>query len=111
MLGDDTFFLTGTDEHGLKVQRAAEANGLSPKEQADRTSQRFREAWQLLNISNDDFIRTPEPRHYRATQQLMQAAYDNGYIELGTYEGLYCVSCEAYYTESDLIDGKLCPIH
>jgi methionyl-tRNA synthetase len=111
LLGDDTFFLTGTDEHGLKVQRAAEANGLTPQEQADRTSQRFKETWELLNISNDDFIRTTEPRHHRATQQLMQAAYDNGYIELGTYEGLYCVSCEAYYTEADLIDGKLCPIH
>jgi methionyl-tRNA synthetase len=111
MLGDDTFFLTGTDEHGLKVQRAAEANGLTPLEQADRTSERFRETWQLLNISYDDFIRTTEARHYRATQKLMQAAYDNGYIELGTYEGLYCVSCEAYYTEADLIDGNLCPIH
>jgi methionyl-tRNA synthetase len=111
LLGDDAFFLTGTDEHGLKVQRAAEANGLTPIEQADRTSQRFKETWQLLNISNDDFIRTTEPRHYRATQKLMQAAYDNGFIELGTYEGLYCVSCEAYYTEADLIDGKLCPIH
>jgi methionyl-tRNA synthetase len=111
LLGDETFFLTGTDEHGLKVQRAAEVNGLTPKEQADRTSQRFKETWQLLNISNDDFIRTTEPRHYRATQKLMQAAYDNGFIELGTYEGLYCVSCEAYYTEAELIDGKLCPIH
>jgi methionyl-tRNA synthetase len=105
------WFLTGTDEHGLKVQRAAEENGLTPREQADRTSERFRETWRLLDISNDDFIRTTEPRHYQAVQQLMTAAYDNGYIELGTYEGLYCVSCEAYYTEAELVDGRLCPIH
>jgi methionyl-tRNA synthetase len=110
LLGDGVWFLTGTDEHGLKVQRAAEANGLTPQEQADRTSERFKEAWRLLDISNDDFIRTTEPRHYQAVQKLMTAAYDNGHIELGTYEGLYCVSCEAYYTEAELVDG-LCPIH
>ncbi|HKA85941.1 MAG TPA: methionine--tRNA ligase [Acidimicrobiales bacterium] len=110
LVGDDTFFLTGTDEHGLKIQRAAEANGISPKEMADRTSERFRDAWKLLDISNDDFIRTTEPRHHRAVQAFLQRVYDNGHIELGTYEGLYCVSCEAYYTLDDLIDG-LCPIH
>lgn len=108
--GEDVMFLTGTDEHGLKVQRSAEANGLSPLEQADRYSARFREAWQLLDISNDDYIRTTEPRHHRAVKALMQAAYDNGWITLGTYEGLYCVACEAYYVEDDLVDG-LCPIH
>ena len=95
--GEDVMFLTGTDEHGLKVQRSAEANGLSPQEQADRYSARFREAWQLLDISNDDYIRTTEPRHHRAVKALMQAAYDNGWVTLGTYEGLYCVACEAYY--------------
>ena len=110
LVGDDTFFLTGTDEHGLKIQRAAEANGVSPKEMADRTSERFRDAWKLLDISNDDFIRTTEPRHHTAVQAFLQRVYDNGHIELGTYEGLYCVSCEAYYTADDLIDG-LCPIH
>ncbi|HWG74679.1 MAG TPA: methionine--tRNA ligase [Acidimicrobiales bacterium] len=111
LLGDEVFFLTGTDEHGLKVKRAAEANGLTPIEQADRTSARFREAWALLDISYDDFIRTTEPRHYQATQALMTAAYDNGWIELGTYEGWYCVGCEAYYVADDLVDGRLCPIH
>jgi methionyl-tRNA synthetase len=110
LLGDDTFFLTGTDEHGLKIQRAAEANGISPKEMADRTSERFRDAWKLLDISNDDFIRTTEPRHHRAVQAFLQRVHDNGHIELGTYEGLYCVSCEAYYTPAELIDG-LCPVH
>jgi methionyl-tRNA synthetase len=111
LLGEEVFFLTGTDEHGLKVQRAAEANRLTPLEQADRTSQRYREVWASLDISYDDFIRTTEPRHYQATQTLMQAAYDRGWIDLRDYEGWYCVSCEAYYTEAELIDGRLCPIH
>jgi methionyl-tRNA synthetase len=111
LLGDEVFFLTGTDEHGLKVQRAAEANGLTPKAQADQTSARFQEVWGQLDISYDDFIRTTEERHYLATRSLMQAAYDNGYIELRTYAGWYCVSCEAYYSETDLLDGGLCPIH
>jgi methionyl-tRNA synthetase len=109
--GDDVFFLTGTDEHGLKVQRAAEANGLTPQEQADQTSARYRQVWSALDIDYDDFIRTSEARHHRATAGLMQAAYDNGWIELRPYEGLYCVSCEAYYSESELLDGSRCPIH
>jgi methionyl-tRNA synthetase len=108
--GDETFFLTGTDEHGLKVQRAAEANGRTPIEQADITSGRFKDTWRLLDISYDDFIRTTEPRHYLAVQQFLQRVHDNGDIYLGSYEGLYCVSCEAYYTEDDLVDGN-CPIH
>ncbi|MGH9123894.1 MAG: methionine--tRNA ligase [Acidimicrobiales bacterium] len=111
LIGDEVFFLTGTDEHGLKVQRAAEAAGLSPQEHADLLSARFREAWRLLDISNDDFIRTTEGRHTASVQALMQAAYDNGWIEKGDYEGWYCVSCEAYYAEADLLDGNRCPIH
>ena len=110
LLGEDVHYLTGTDEHGLKIQRAAEENGLTPQEQADRTSERFKDAWKLLDISYDDFIRTSEPRHHRAVQQLLQRVYDNGDIELDTYEGPYCVSCEAYYTEAELVDGN-CPIH
>jgi len=94
LLGDDVHFLTGTDEHGLKVQRSAE-------------------------VSYDDYIRTTEPRHHHAVKALLQAAYDNGYITKGTYEGAYCVSCEAYYTDEELIvvDGEgddepvCCPIH
>jgi methionyl-tRNA synthetase len=111
LLGDDTFFLTGTDEHGLKVQRAAEANGVSPQQWADTTVEHFKETWKLLDITNDDFIRTTEPRHYTAVKQLLQTVYDNGDIELGTYEGLYCVAGEAYYTIDELVDGELCPIH
>lgn len=110
LIGDDVLFVTGTDEHGLKMKRAAEANGLTPQEQADVYSARYREAWALLDISNDDYIRTTEPRHHRAVQALMQAVYDNDWIYKGTYEGLYCVDCEAYYTEADLVDG-LCPVH
>lgn len=110
LVGDEVKFLTGTDEHGLKVKRSAQANGLTPLEQADRYSARFQDAWSLLDISNDDFIRTTEPRHHVAVQALMQAAYDKGWITLGTYEGLYCVDCEAYYSEADL-DGGLCPVH
>ena len=110
LLGDEVFFLTGTDEHGLNVARKAEENGLSPQEQADRTSERFREAWKVLDISYDDFIRTTEQRHHRAVQALLQRIYDNGDIELGTYQGPYCVSCEAYYAESELVDGA-CPVH
>ena len=110
LAGDEVFFLTGTDEHGLNVQRRAEANGLTPQEQADRTSEHFREAWRLLGISHDDFIRTTEPRHHRAVQAFLKTVYDNGDIELGTYEGPYCVSCEAYYAEGELVDGA-CPVH
>jgi methionyl-tRNA synthetase len=108
--GDETWFLTGTDEHGLKVARAAEAAGITPLEQADRTSERFVEAWKALDIIYDDFIRTTEPRHHEAVVKLLQKIYDNGDIELGTYEGPYCVSCEAYYTEDDLVEGN-CPVH
>jgi methionyl-tRNA synthetase len=110
LLGDDVYFLTGTDEHGLKVARAADEAGLAPQAHADATSARFRETWELLDISYDDFIRTTEPRHHDAVQAFLQQVYDNGWIEKGTYAGWYCVACEAYYAESDLIDGN-CPIH
>ncbi len=123
--GDEVFYLTGTDEHGLKVQRAAEARGVSPKELVDETAQHFRDAWDALDIAYDDFIRTTEPRHYKAVQQFLATIHAAGDIELGTYEGLYCVSCEAYYSEDELVAGdasggtggerstpaQLCPIH
>jgi len=110
LLGDDTMMLTGTDEHGLKIQRAAEEHGVTPQEQVDTTSVLFRDLADLLDIENDDFIRTTEPRHHAAVQALMQKVYDNGFIYSDTYEGLYCVGCEAYYTEDELEDGN-CPIH
>ena len=110
LLGDDVLLLTGTDEYGLKNKQAADAQGLHPKVQADRNSERFRQAWDQLDIAYDDFIRTTEPRHTKAVQAFLQAIYDNGDMELDTYEGLYCVACEAYYTEDELVDGK-CPVH
>ncbi len=96
LLGDDVRFLTGTDEHGLKVMRAAEQAGVSPLEWADRTSQRFRDAWGTVDVEPDDFIRTTEPRHHDTVQAIMQACRDNGDIELRTYRGLYSVADEAY---------------
>lgn len=110
MFGDEVFYLTGTDEHGLKMQRAAAAGNLTPKELADSTSVRYREAWDALDIQYDDFIRTTEPRHYAAVTKFLQAVHDNGDIELRKYEGLYCVACEAYYTEDEAVDGA-CPTH
>ena len=110
LLGDDTLFLTGTDEHGLKVQRAAEENGVTPIEQADVTSKRFRDAWDEIDVAYDQFIRTTETRHHHAVQELLTRAKDNGYIEKGSYAGYYCVGCEAYYAEGDLVDGN-CPVH
>ena len=111
LMGDDVFFLTGTDEYGLKIKRAAEENGRTPQEHADITSARFQETWNLLEISNDDYIRTTEPRHQVAVQKLLQKVYDNGYIYSDTYEGPYCVPCEAYYIEAELVGERCCPIH
>ncbi len=108
--GDDVLFLTGTDEHGLKIQRAAEERGVTPLEWADTTSARFRAAWELLDISNDDFIRTTEDRHRVSVQAFLQQVYDNGFIELATYEGLYCVACEAYYVEDELVRRSDAPL-
>ncbi len=108
--GDETLFLTGTDEHGQKVADTADKNGVSPQEWTDRTSARFLEAWDLLNISNDDFIRTTEPRHRETVQKFLTAIYDNGYIYKDTYIGPYCVDCEDYYTADNLVDGN-CPVH
>ncbi len=110
-VGDEVFFLTGTDEHGLKIARAAEERGRSPQDWVDEASSWFVDAWSKLEISNDDFIRTTEARHTTAVQQFMQAIYDNGYIYKGEWAGWYCVPCEAYYDEADLLPGNSCPIH
>jgi len=110
LIGDEVKFLTGTDEHGLKVAEAARDQGVSPQEWADRTSARFVEAWAALDIANDDFLRTTEDRHRITVQAFLTKVYDNGYIYKGSYKGLYCVSCEDYYTVDELVDGK-CPIH
>lgn len=111
LLGDDVFFLTGTDEHGQKVARAADEHDVTPTEWTDRLSPRFAAAWDDLNISNDDFIRTTEPRHHLAVQEFLNRIHANGWIVKDTYRGLYCVSCEQYYAEDELLPDNNCPIH
>lgn len=108
LLGVPTFFLTGTDEHGQKVQKAAEAAGITPQQQADTTVVRFQELWKKLQITNDDFIRTTEPRHTRVVQAMLQNLYDKGEIYRAEYDGWYCVPCERFFMEKDLVDNK-CP--
>lgn len=108
--GRSVHFLTGTDEHGLKVARTAEARGLSPKEWTDQIVPRWTEVWDTLQISNDDFIRTTEARHEEPVKKFVQALHDRDEVYLGTYEGLYCVGCEAFKVPDELIDGK-CPDH
>ncbi len=103
--------LTGTDEHGLKIQEAAHKRGETPIELADRVVERFRAAWRALDISNDDFIRTTEPRHKAVVLDLWRRLEQQGDIYLGDYEGWYCISCEEFYPESQLAGGKLCPVH
>jgi len=106
--GDPVFFLTGTDEHGQKVQQAAEAAGITPQEQCDRTVVRFRELWERLEIRHDDFIRTTEARHKQVVQAVLQDLYDRGEIYKADYEGWYCVGCERFLTEKELVEGN-CP--
>ena len=110
LMGDKTFFLTGTDEHGDKIVQAAQAAGMEPKAYADKISGLFRETWPKLNVSNDKFIRTTDPEHMQVVQQVLQKVYDAGEIYFSTYKGLYCVGCERFYTEKELVDGK-CPDH
>jgi methionyl-tRNA synthetase len=111
--GEEVFHLTGTDEHGLKLQRAAEDAGMSPQQWVDEMEPKWKEVWARLDIAYDDYIRTTEDRHIAAVQEILRAVYENGRddIYLGHYEGLYCVSCEAYYGEDELLEGNLCPIH
>ena len=110
LCGDNVHFLTGTDEHGLKIQQAADAAGVTPQEFTDSIAPLFAQAWDRLDISYDDFIRTTEERHKRGVAKLLRACYEAGDIELDTYSGLYCVPCEAYFTEEELDNGN-CPIH
>jgi methionyl-tRNA synthetase len=108
--GDPVHFLTGTDEHSLNVARASAEQGITPQEWVDRMVPKWQEVWRRLGVSNDDFIRTSEPRHAERVQRFVQRLYDRGEVYLGTYEGPYCVSCEEFKPESDLVDGN-CPIH
>jgi methionyl-tRNA synthetase len=107
MLGADTFFLTGTDEHGQKIERAAQAVGKTPQQYADEISMEFRKLWQRMGISNDDFIRTTEDRHKKRVQALFRQIRDHGYIYRGTYTGQYCVYDELYVDGAQ--PGDPCP--
>jgi methionyl-tRNA synthetase len=106
LMGDEVFFLTGTDEHGQKVERAAQKASLNPHEFADRVAQKFRDLLPALNIANDDFIRTTEPRHYAASQALWRRVRDRGYIYKGKYEGWYCTVDEVFVPDTQLQDGR-----
>jgi len=106
--GYDVFFLTGTDEHGQKVEQAASKQGIAPQELADRMVHGFIDLWKKLNISNTGFIRTTEERHKKVVQYIFKKVFEKGDIYLGEYEDWYCVPCESYFTEFQLIDGK-CP--
>ena len=105
--GEDVFLLTGTDENSLKLVKAAEREGSTPQAVADRYAERFRELATTYAISNDDFIRTTDQaRHFPGAKKLWEEMQTAGYIYKGTYEGLYCVDCELFYTGKELIDGK-----
>ncbi|NDV24817.1 methionine--tRNA ligase [Desulfovibrio sp. JC022] len=110
LLGDETFFLTGTDEHGDKIVQAAEKGGQTPREYVDEISSLFSGLWPGLQIENDDFIRTTQDRHIKCVQEVLQKVYDKGDIYFGEYGGHYCFGCERFYTEKELVDGK-CPQH
>jgi methionyl-tRNA synthetase len=109
--GEDVFFLTGTDEHGEPVAQAAERLGTTPRELADKNSQRFRDLVARMGATNDFFIRTSDPEHVAAVQRVLQAVYDAGYVYPGHYEGYYCPRCADFKTDAELIEGNKCPIH
>lgn len=110
LAGYDSYFLTGTDEHGEKIFQAAQKAGEDPKIFVDQVSKRFKKAWEKLCIEYDDFIRTTEPRHKKVVQYILQKVYDADDIYYGEYEGHYCVGCERFLTEKELVDGQ-CPDH
>ncbi|WP_053351969.1 methionine--tRNA ligase [Leucobacter musarum] len=117
--GDDTWFLTGTDEHGQKILRTATANGVAPKEWADRlVESSWKPLLDLIDISNDDFIRTTDERHEAGVAKFLQKLYDDGHVYAGEFEALYCVGCEEFKPKSEIVDGtgefegqKVCAIH
>jgi methionyl-tRNA synthetase len=108
LTGYDVMFLTGTDEHGQKIQRIAEAKGVTPKEYVDVIVAGIKDLWKMMNISYDKFIRTTDDYHVKAVQKIFNKLHDQGDIYKGYYEGWYCTPCESFYTETQLIDGK-CP--
>lgn len=108
MAGFDVYFMTGSDEHGQKIEEYAKAEGISPKAYVDRVSSEIRAVWDSMNVTYDKFIRTTDPEHEKTVQKIFKKLYDQGDIYKGTYEGKYCVPCESFFTASQLKDGK-CP--
>src|ERR687893_871654 len=109
--GEDVFFLTGTDEHGEPVALAAEREGVTPRELADRNAERFKALLPVLEASNDFFIRTSDPEHERRVQEVLQRVHDNGYVYKGLYEGWYCPRCADFKADNEIAEGNTCPIH
>ena len=109
--GEEVFFLTGTDEHGEPVAQAAEREGVTPKELADRNAARFQDLMPRINVSIDYFIRTSDPRHGKRVQEVMQRIYDNGHVYKGMYEGWYCPRCADFKTEQEIGPDNTCKIH
>ncbi|MBS3759647.1 MAG: methionine--tRNA ligase, partial [Desulfobacterales bacterium] len=107
---EDTFFLTGTDEHGDKIVKAADVQNLDPSDYANQISQLFKDLWPKYNIAYDYFIQTTDPDHIAVVEKILQQIYDSGDIYYSEYEGLYCYGCERFYTQRELVDGK-CPDH
>ena len=111
LAGDRVYLLTGTDEHGEQDRPGRRPRpGMSPQAYADEIAAAFRETWRRLGITNDDFIRTTEPRHRKVVQEILQRLHDAGEIYFGEYGGWYCYGCERFYTEKEIVDGK-CPDH
>ena len=107
--GYDVFFQTGTDEHGLKIEKKAEAAGVTPKEYIDPIIENAKDLWSKLGISYDYFIRTTDQDHVEKVQKIFKKMYDNGDIYKGEYKGLYCTPCESFWTESQLDENGMCP--
>ena len=108
--GEDVFFLTGTDEHGQKIAKVAKEQGKTPKQYVDEMVTCFKLLTEKLNLRLNNFIRTTDKKHVKTATEIWNKVYEKGLIYKGTYSGLYCVGCEAFYTEKDLIEGN-CPVH
>jgi methionyl-tRNA synthetase len=111
LMGDDTFFLTGTDEHGQNIERIAEEKGVSPQQYCDEIVAIFKDLWRELDISNDYFVRTTDERHVQAVQEFARALLSSGDVYRGRYAGWYCRRCEAFYQPEELLPEELCPVH